>query len=43
MQYELLNDAIMMLFYEKDIRGGIARVICHYDKANNKCIYDYNK
>ena len=43
MQYELLNDAIMMLFYEKGIRGGIARVICHYDKTNNKCIYDYNK
>ena len=43
MQYELLNDANMMLFYEKGIRGGIARVISHYVKANNKCIYDYNK
>ena len=33
----------MTRFYKKGIRGGIARVICHYAQAINKYKHDYDK
>ena len=42
-ELELLSGVNMILFYEKDIRGGITKAICQYVNANNKFIYDYDE
>ena len=42
-ELELLTDVDIMLDYKNSIRGVIARAICHYGKANNKYIHDYNE
>ena len=33
----------MLLMTEKGIRGGMCHAICHYAKANNKYMKDYDK
>lgn len=33
----------MIFVYKNGIRGGITRAFCHYVKANNKYLHDYNK
>ena len=40
---ELLTDTDISLIAEKGIKGGICHSIYWYEKANNKCMKDYDK
>lgn len=35
-ELELVIDINSILFYEKGIRGGVTRLICHHAEASNK-------
>ena len=39
---ELISDAGMYLFFEKDVRGRVSYILKRYSKASNSCLKSYD-